>query len=296
MLNLNRLRVLHEVATCRSLAGAAERLGHTPSAVSQQIAALESEVGARLVERHTRGVHLTEAGRMLADYGETILGDVRAAEQALAALADGKAGHLRLASFTTANAEFLPSAVSRFARTSPHITLALTEADPDESVALLANRDADVALVYEFPALLLPKAGLRLTELLTDRLHVALPRGHRLADRAVLTLPDLAGERWVQGAHRSSTSGILLHACRSAGFEPDIAFRIDDQMTVRGLVGAGLGVALASSLVLHTMPAGLVARPLSDDSLVRKVYAATASDAPEHPAAAAMIDCLRATG
>lgn len=293
MLNINRLRVLHEVAARSSLAGAAERIGHTPSAVSQQIAALENEVGVQLVERHTRGVYLTEAGRVLASYGEAILADVQAAEQALAALSAGKAGHLRLASFTTANADFLPAAISRFSVENPQITLALNEADPDESVLQLANREADLALVYEFPVLPLPRTGLRLTELLTDRLHVALPPHHPLAGRELLTLSDLAGERWVQGAHRSSTSGVLQHACRSAGFEPDIAFRTDDQMTVRGLVGAGLGVALASSLTLRTTPPDLVVCPLSDESLARKVYAATASDAPDHPAATAMIECLK---
>src|SRR5947208_14813629 len=121
MLNINRLRVLHEVAARSSLAGAAERNGHTPSAVSQQIAALESEVGVQLVERHTRGVYLTEAGRVLARYGETILADVHAAELALAALGSGKSGSLRLASFTTAIAFFVPKAIHRLVAKYPHV-------------------------------------------------------------------------------------------------------------------------------------------------------------------------------
>jgi DNA-binding transcriptional LysR family regulator len=294
MLNVNRLRILREVATHRSLARAAEEIGHTPSAVSQQITALEQEVGMPLVERHARGVYLTEAGRVLVQHVDVIVADVHAAELALAALGSGKTGQVRIASFTTANAGYLPRAIRLFWHRNPRIGLALSEADCDESIAMLARREIDICLVYAFPALPLPRKGLALTELLEDRLHVLLPAEHRLADRADLTLADLADERWIQGAYRSSTSNVLPHACRQAGFEPDIVFRTDDQMTVHGLVGAGLGVALASSLTLRTISADLLVRPLSEPSLVRTVYAATASDAPPHPATHAMIDCLRA--
>jgi DNA-binding transcriptional LysR family regulator len=247
----------------------------------------------QLVERHTRGVYLTEAGRILAEYVDVIIADVHAAELTLAALGSGKSGQLRIASFTTANALYLPHAIRLFWNRNPRIILALTEADCDESIAMLAKREVDICLVYAFPALPLPRRGLALTELLEDRLHLLLPVDHRLADRAGLALTDLSEEHWIQGAHRSSTSNVLPHACRQAGFEPDIVFRTDDQMTVRGLVGAGLGVALASSLTLRTISPDLVVRPLSEPSLVRTVYAATAADAPTHPATHTMIECLR---
>jgi DNA-binding transcriptional LysR family regulator len=293
MLNVNRLRILQEVAESGSLSKAAEAVGHTVSAVSQQITVLEQEAGARLIERHPRGVYLTEAGRLLVDHTDVILAEVRAAELALGALGAGKRGQLRIASFTTANAAFLPQAIRIFAGHHPGITLALTEADCDESAQMLARRRADLALVYEFPAVPLRRDGLRLTSLLDDALHVALPSDHRLAGSPRLRLTELADEPWIQGAHRSSTADVLPHACRRAGFEARIAFRTDDQMTVRGLVAAGHGVALASSITLGSTPPGLVVLPLDDPSLVRRVFAATRADAPAPQAADAMIDCLR---
>lgn len=296
MLNLNRLKILAEVAECGSLSGAAVVVGHTVSAVSQQIAALEHEVGARLLERHPRGVHLTEAGRLLARHVALILAEVRSAELALAALGTGMAGQLRVASFTTANAEFLPRAVREFAHRNPHVTLALTEADCEASVALLEQRAADLVLVYEFPELPLRGSGLRLAPLLDDALHVVLARDHRLADADVLTLVELAEEPWIQGAHRSSTSTVLPNACRRAGFDARIVFRVDDQMTVRGLVGAGLGIALASSLTLGATPPDLVAVPLTEPDLVRKVYAATLDGVTVSAAVVEMLSCLREAG
>jgi DNA-binding transcriptional LysR family regulator len=295
MLNLNRLRILREVARLGSLSKAAEVIGHTVSAVSQQIATLEQETGAQLIERHPRGVYLTEAGRTLAGHTDVILAEVHAAELALAALGAGKTGQLRIASFTTANAVLLPHAVRLFVQRNPGLTLALTEADCDESTVMLERREIDLALVYEFPAVPLRRKGLRLTPLLDDPLHVVLPAGHCLADHPNLTLADLADEQWIQGAHRSSTTSVLPHACRRAGFEPRISFRTDDQMTVRGLVSAGLGIALASSIALRATPPDLVARPLYDPALVRRIFAAVHADAPALPAVDAMVGCLHET-
>jgi molybdate transport repressor ModE-like protein len=293
MLNVNRLRILQEVAEYGSLSKAAEAVGHTVSAVSQQITALEQEAGARLVERHPRGVYLTEAGRLLVDHTDVILAEVRAAELALAALGSGKRGQMRVASFTTANAAFLPQAIRIFASRHPGLTLALTEADCDESALMLARRRADLALVYEFPGVPLRRDGLSLTPLIDDALHVVVPSDHRLAGSTRLELTDLADEPWIQGAHHSSTANVLPYACRRAGFEARIAFRTDDQMTVHGLVAAGHGVALASSITLGSTPPDLVVLPLNDPWLVRRIFAATRADSPTLPAVDAMISCLR---
>jgi DNA-binding transcriptional LysR family regulator len=141
----------------------------------------------------------------------------------------------------------------------------------------------------------LRRKGLRLIPLLDDPLHVVLPAGHCLADHPHLTLADLADEQWIQGAHRSSTTTVLPHACRRAGFEPRISFRTDDQMTVRGLVSAGLGIALASSIALRVTPPDLVARPLYDPELVRRIFAAVHADTPVLPAVEAMVGCLHET-
>lgn len=294
MLDVTRLRVLREVSIHGSLTGAAEALSFTISAVSQQIAVLEREAGTQLLVRHARGARLTEAGRALVRHAEVILTELRAAENSVAAIAQGAGGRLRLGSFTTANATLMPRAVSAFQRRFPEVEVDLTEIDRDEAMAALVAHELDLALVYEFPVVPLEAPpGLELSPLLVDPLHVALPPDHRLADRQSLRLTDLAEDRWIQGVHHGSTIDVLPRACENAGFEPHIAFRTDDQMTVRGLVAAGLGVALAPSLTLSATPSGLVVRPLNEPSLTRTVAAATPAGHYRLPAATIMIDHLR---
>ncbi|GAA4601891.1 LysR family transcriptional regulator [Actinoallomurus liliacearum] len=294
MLDVARLRVLREVARHGSLTGAAAAMSFTVSAVSQQITVLEREAGTRLLERHARGVRLTEAGWALIRHTDVILAELRAAETSLAAIAHGVGGRLRLGSFTTANATLMPRAVRAFQRQYPQVELELVEIDTDEATAAVAAHELDLALVYEFPVVSsrIPPS-VELSPLLVDPLHVALPADHRLAYREHLRLTDLAEDRWIQGVHHGSTIDVLPRACRKAGFEPRIAFRTDDQMTVRGLVAAGLGVALAPSLTLPAIPSDLVIRPLSDPALTRTVSAATPAGPYRLPSAMAMIDHLR---
>lgn len=294
MLDVSRLRLLREIARHGSLTQTARALSYTTSAISQQIAALEREAGAVLLERHARGVRLTEAGRALVQHTEAILAELRAAETSLAAIGRGEGGRLRFGSFTTANATLMPLAVRSFQRRHPGVEVDLTEIDTDEALARVVAHELDLALVYEFPVVPLEvPAGVELTALLTDPLHVALPPGHRLAGRERLRLTDLAEDRWIQGVHRGSTIDVLPRACRQAGFEVRIAFRTDDQMTVRGLVAAGLGVALAPSLTLPATPSGLVVRPLSEPSLTRTVMTAAPAGRYRLPATTAMIEHLR---
>jgi DNA-binding transcriptional LysR family regulator len=193
MLDVRRLRVLREVGRQPSLSAAAAALAYTPSAVSQQIAALEREVGVGLVERGARGATLTEAGRMLVRHADEIFGRIHTAEEELQALAGLETGRLRLGAFSTACAVLVPRAVVAFRKRYPEIEVALAELDPEEALARLRARELDLALVYQFPVER-PAAleGLAYTHLLDDRLYVALPRSHRLAGRRRLRLAELA--------------------------------------------------------------------------------------------------------
>jgi DNA-binding transcriptional LysR family regulator len=296
MLSFARLQALHEVARHGSLTRAAEALHLTTSAVSQQITLLERETRVQLVERHARGVRLTEPGRALVRHAEAVFTELRAAEASLDAIGRGEAGRLRFGSFPTANAMLMPTAVAAFRRRHAAVDLTLREVDSDDGLAQLAGHHLDLALTYEFP--LVPAAvppGVTISPLLEDPLFIVVARKHRLARRRRLRLTDLAEENWIQGVHHGSTTQVLPQACRHAGFEPRIAFRTDDQMTVRGLVSAGVGVALAPSLTLPTTPPGLVAITLDEPTLVRTVQVATSS-AYRLPAAEAMIDELRRAG
>jgi DNA-binding transcriptional LysR family regulator len=265
MLALARLQALHEVARHGSLTRAAEVLRLTTSAVSQQITLLERETRVQLLERHARGVRLTEPGRALVRHADAVFTELRAAEAALAAIGRGDAGRLRFGSFPTANAVLMPRAVAAFRRQHAEVDLTLREADSDDGLAQVAEHHLDLALTYEFP--LVPMTvppGVTVSPLLDDPLFIVVSANHRLAARRRLRLSDLAEESWIQGVRHGSTAEVLPQACQRAGFEPRIAFRTDDQMTVRGLVSAGLGVALAPSLTLPTTPPGLVVIALNE--------------------------------
>jgi molybdate transport repressor ModE-like protein len=297
MLNVGRLRLLHAVARLGSLTAAAAELNYSTSAVSQQISLLEREAGAPLLERHARGVRLTEPGRVLAEHAGTIVAELRAAEAALTAVNRGQAGRLRFSSFITANAILMPRAVAAFQKSHPGVALELAELDRDEGLAAVRQHDLDLALIYEFPLVPVVIADdVETIPLLVDPLHIMLAADHPLAARDRLALAELAGERWIQGVHHGSTMNVLPQACRAAGFEPDILFRTPDQVTVRGLVGAGIGVALAPRLTLATLPADVVARPLDEPSLTRTVMAALPAGRHRLPAAEAMVETLRRIG
>jgi DNA-binding transcriptional LysR family regulator len=283
MLSLPRLRVLHEAARTGSLTSAAEALSYTTSAVSQQIT---------LLERHARGVRLTEAGRVLVEHTAAVLDALDAAEEALLEVQRGEGGRLRFASFPTANAVMMPRALAAFRDAHPGVELILSERDRDEGLAGVAERELDLALVYEFslvPVVVAPTV--RLHPLLTDAVYIMLPTGHRLARRRRLRMGDLADEAWIQGVRSGSTLDVLPMAGRAAGFEPQIVFRTDDQTTVRGLVAAGIGIAMVPSLILASLPPGVVVRPLDEPALTRSVMAAVPASDPL-PAALAMIETL----
>jgi len=294
MLSLHRLRILHEAARTGSLTSAAEALSYTTSAVSQQITLLERETNARLLERHARGVRLTEAGRLLVEHTTAALDALDAAEEALLELQRGEGGRLRFASFPTANAVMMPRALAAFRGSHPGVELILSERDRDEGLAGVAERELDLALVYEFslvPVVVAPTVRLR--PLFTDAVYIMLPKDHRLARRRRLRMGDLADEAWIQGVRSGSTLDVLPMAGRAAGFEPQIVFRTDDQTTVRGLVAAGLGIAMVPSLILSSLTPGVVVRPLDEPTLTRTIMAAAPASEPL-AAALAMLETLEA--
>ena len=293
MLDSRRLRVLLEVARSGSLAAAADELGYTPSAVSQQIRALEREVGTVVLERRGRGVALTEPGCALAGHAQRIVDALAAAEAEVEAIAGLRAGDLRFGWFSTAGAIVVPRAIARFRQRHPEIELLLEEADPDECAHRLAEGELDLAVVYEFALDEPLPSELRLTRLLEDRLHIALPPDHRLANRRRIQMAELSDEAWIQGVRHGSTLATLPAACREAGFEPHIAFKTDDPMAWQGLVAAGVGVAVIPQLTLPTARPDIAVRELDAPSLVRNVSVAMPRGRYSPPAVDEMTLALR---
>src|SRR5918992_1024959 len=141
MLDIRRMKVLREVAAHGSFSAAAEALNFTQSAISQHVAALERESGTKLVERGSRGVRLTEAGRALVAHADAIVARIECAEEELAALAGPRGGRLRLACFQSAGATLVPRAVAEFHRRHPDVELSMIEAEPEAATEHLRAGD-----------------------------------------------------------------------------------------------------------------------------------------------------------
>ena len=291
MLDVRRLRVLREVARRGSLAGAADVLSYTPSAVSQQIAALEREAGTRLLERRARGVVLTEAGRTLVEHADLILGQLEAAETALQALADLRRGHLRMASFATAGASVLPRAVDTFRARHPAVELSVGQASPIESVARLREERLDLALTVDLDER--PVEGVEVIHLFEDHLQLALHREHPLAAKVDIRLEDLVDETWIDVPLATSGGHVAARACARAGFVPRVAFESDDYTAIRELVGTGAGIALLPDLALFPPHESVVLRSLGPDRPFRNIQVATRPAAFRSPAASAMLEILQ---
>jgi DNA-binding transcriptional LysR family regulator len=296
MLNTGRLQTLSEVASSGSLSAAAEKLNYTQSAVSQQIAALEGEAGLALLERHPRGVSLTPAGRALLQHADGILARLQAAEDELAAIAGLRGGTLRIASFPTAGATLMPLAIATFRAAHPDVELTLTEGEPEQIAPRLAAGELDLALLFEFEGAEESPSGLERTALLEDPMYLALPGGHRLADRQRLRLQDLRDDAWIQTSRDSACARHVVRSCVAAGFEPNVSFESDDYQTIQGLVAAGVGVALIPELALSGVRQDIAIRTLYPRPPVRRVTAAVPTRTRRTPAANAMLAILREVG
>jgi DNA-binding transcriptional LysR family regulator len=271
MLHLGRLHVLAEVAACGSLSAASDALGYTASAISQQMATLEREAGIELLERHARGVRLTDAGEVLLAHATRLLDAERAARSELTALARGDRGRVRMGWFTTAGAALMPRALAPFLAEHPSAELLLTESDPDAAAHALRAGEFDLALIYQFELDDDPAPELAQTALIDDPAYIGVSTSHPLAGRARLTLADFRNEPWVQGVREGVTLAALPTACRAAGFEPRIVFRTDDHLVVQGLVAAGVGVALLPHIAVPAVRPDIAIKRVSGRGLRRAV-------------------------
>ncbi len=294
--DVGRLRALRKIAEHGSFSRAADDLGYTQSAVSQQIAALEHEVGLTLLDRGVRPVALTDAGRLLTAHAQSVLEHLATAEAQLVAIRGLRAGRLRLAAFGSALATFVPTAIARFRGLHPEVELILVEAEPDASVPLLRTGEVDRALVYGFePDAGAADGGLELVHLLEDEHRVVLPARHRLAAQDAVTVAELADEAWIvphaDGPARAYRQSID-RLCRDAGFAPRVAFETTDLQAAQAFVASGLGVALMHDLTLPTRRHDIAVRPLAGPRLTRPISAVVVTGR-RPPAADAMLAVLR---
>ena len=297
MLDLKRLRVLRSVAEQGSFSAAADDLYVSQSAVSQQIANLEAEVGEPLVLRLRGGPVLTDAGQLLVGHAESAMARLEQAERELASLSGLEAGELRLVSFASASATIVTDAIGRFREAHPGIRLSLTEAEPEDALPALRCGRYDVAVLYDFE--LYPfddDEDIAMRSVIDERMHLALPPDHRLAGCGAVDIAELSDESWLCGSSETSCRQLTLRSCERAGFVPDIAYESNDYTVMQALVAAGMGVTLIPDLALRLPSPDIALVEVVPDPPVRRVWAATLDAGSRSPAAAAMVETLAEVG
>ncbi|MEU3822685.1 LysR family transcriptional regulator [Streptomyces sp. NPDC030392] len=294
MIDPRRLRILRAAADHRTVTAAAAALYLTPSAVSQQLAALEQETGHTLLTRSGRGVRLTPAGEILLQHANEVLAQLERAEAELAAYADGTAGEVSVAAFATGIAEVLAPAIGRLAGTHPGIRLRVRDAEGDESLPLVLDGEADLALAVEYRGA--PRDGdrrLARVPLYAEPFDAVLHAGHPLAQGPEVALAALAGSDWIGQSPGNPCHDMILFACELAGFEPRFVHVSDDFRAVVALAAAGAGVALVPRSALRGIELkDVVVRPVAGPAAFRRVFAAVRRGAEDHPLIRPVLDAL----
>ncbi|MGI5170977.1 LysR substrate-binding domain-containing protein [Spirillospora sp. CA-253888] len=253
-LDVNRLRVLMEVARAASIAEAARTLSFTPSALSQQISKLEAELGVRLLERRPTGVTLTPVGAVLAEHAERVIGELRQARAAVEAAMGAQPLRLALGSFATAAQTLVPAALAALQRRHPQAELSLVDIEPPDGYGLVTSGDLDVLITHRYPGVAPPPhPGLDRRPLLDDPLRLTLPADHHLAQGAArgdIRLDHLENETWISGAPGIPNRTCLETLAHQARIEPRVTYESADYHVILALVGAGLGIALVPESVI----------------------------------------------
>ncbi|WP_239153356.1 LysR family transcriptional regulator [Virgisporangium aliadipatigenens] len=290
---MDRLRVLHAVARHGSISAAAGVLHVTTSAVSQQLAKLEREVGQVLTERSGRGIRLTDAGHLLAGHAGGLIAALDAAAADLAAHRGTVAGRVTIAFFASAVRGLGPDTLSLLRERHPLLTVRLAEQEPPESVPLTLRGEIDVAVVLDLPdAPFAVPEGLLREPLLDDVIDVALPATHPLAGAGTITLDQLPGEEWINWPDGGYCHAWLSRTLRRNGVEPRITHTANEYSSQLALVAAGFGVSVLPRLGRERIPAGVRLVAL-DPTPVRQLYAVWRADTAHRPAIGATVRALR---
>jgi DNA-binding transcriptional LysR family regulator len=285
--DVQRLKTLTLVLDLGSISAAASVLGYTQSATSQQLRALEREVGMPLVDRSHRPLRATPAGALLREHVDQVLA---ALEGTQALVQDLRAGvlRLRLAAFGSSLWSFVPAAVRDLRRAHPQLVVHVQQVETHEAIRRLRSGDADLAVAHHMPGAAVPETtGLVRHHLLVDRLHVLLPEGHRLARHDTISIAELEGEPLILPRHGTPAARfrtVVEHLCAEAGFSPRAAYELDDPPSAQAFVAAGIAVVPMHGLMLATLPPGATSRPLTDRDAGSRVVEALAPAGP-HPAA-----------
>lgn len=309
VLDPQHLLSFREIARSGSYSAAARRLGYSQPALSYQMRALERAVGAPLTARAGRGIRLTPAGLTMLRHADQILTAIRVAERDLAQVVSADAGALRLAAFASAASTIVPVALAQMIADRPAIDSRLVQADPDEATRMVARGDSDIAITYRYRTpedlsdelraelkALLPETPERgrfaRVSLVTDHLHLVMPRRHPLANTTVTGLWPFADEAWLIASDLFSE--LIRRAAARAGFAARVTRVADDYVTMQSLVAQGIGLAILPGLALVAHHRDDVVAHRLTDWPVRHVDLETWPDLLRVGSVSATVDALRA--
>ncbi|UOX91451.1 LysR substrate-binding domain-containing protein [Amycolatopsis sp. FBCC-B4732] len=293
-LSLHRLRMLRELHRRGTVTAAAAALHYTASAVSQQLAQLERDVGAKLFERLGRRVQLTELGTLLTEHAEEILGSVERATLALEEAQEARTVRLTAGVWASVASGLLPTALTALAGDHPGIEVRTRELAPEDTAEAVRDGSLDLSFVIDYSdSPMAWDAGLERAVVAVERLHAAVPRGAFPAGSA--SLDDLAEHPWILASAKSQFGRAMRTACQRHGFAPKINHEVEEQSTAMAMVGAGLGVTLVSDLGLRLLrPPGIDVVTLTTP-LLRTVSIAYRRTAFRRPALHLVIEAVRAS-
>ncbi|HEV3382807.1 MAG TPA: LysR family transcriptional regulator [Trebonia sp.] len=307
MLDIRRLRMLHEFAARGSIVRTAEALGYTPSAVSQQLAVLEKEAGTALLDRTARSAGLTDAGRRLAAYAERILAMVEEAEADLSARAAQPSGRVVVTAFPSAAVAFAP-ALARSLRAHPRLSLLLRQSSPPEGLQLVRSGEVEVAIVDDWTGRLAadltgmnevsadPAQGvLSYYHLVRDPLVLVVARAHPAADpERPVDLRALRDEPWLAAPSGEPSRDASDRLLAAVGVAPPVPSEFEGLGTVANLVARGLGIAIMPRLAVGAYERRLVVRELPAGlDLARDVFAVARTASLARPSVAVIVGALR---
>ncbi len=288
MLDLKRLRLLHELAARGTVVAVAEALSYSPSAVSQQLAALEREVGVPLFRRSGRGLRLTPTAQLLAAEAEELLSHVERIESDIRRAQDEVGGTVRIATFQTAMLALLPQTLSHLRADYPELRIEVVQHEPEAGLYETWARGFDFVIAEHYPGHSSTQfSGLDREPLLHDRIQLAVPASFD----DVATLADAARHPWVLEPAPAASRHWAEQACRTAGFEPDVCFQTADLQAHIRLVESGNAVGLLPSLLQAERRPGIRLIDLPGRPQ-RTVFTSARSSSGRNPAIAALREVL----
>ena len=294
-LDLRRLRLLRELQERGTLGAVAAALGYSASAVSQQFAVLEKEVGVPLIQKAGRGVTLTDAGRLLSHHAGILLSAAEAAQADLASLTGEVQGTVRAGGLQSATRRLLIPAVARMLADHPQVRVEVTELELEQALPELRLGTLDVVVSDEYDGHPRPRpAGLRFELLLEEPLKLVLPATHPCAERAgPVAVAALRDDVWAGSETSTGHHALVLGTCRSlGGYEPDVRHHSNDADVQLELVRSARAVALLPTLTLPAADPALAVRDVAETVISRRLVLVT-RDSPSAPSLDTFLAAVR---